>query len=81
MHMYSVRKDAARKCSPKMGLKRVCIDTDLKWLPLEKHIAYLCNACQNLEVMNEDKTRVQHHKLEGNDELRMKQSTKEMLHV
>jgi len=31
--------------------------------------------------MNEDETRVQRHKLERNDELRMEKSAKEMLHV
>lgn len=31
--------------------------------------------------MNEDKTRVHHHGLERNDELRMEESAKEMLHI
>ena len=29
LYMYSVHKDAARECSSKMFLKRVCIDIDL----------------------------------------------------
>jgi hypothetical protein len=31
--------------------------------------------------MNEDKTRVHHHRLERNDDLRMEKSAKEMLHL
>jgi hypothetical protein len=32
-------------------------------------------------VLNEDKTRVHHHRLERNGELRMGKSAKEMLHI
>jgi hypothetical protein len=31
--------------------------------------------------MNEDTTRVHHHRLERNDDLRMEKSAKEMLHL
>jgi uncharacterized membrane-anchored protein YhcB (DUF1043 family) len=43
--------------------------------------ATFVTSAKNLEVMNEDDTRVQHHKLETNDELRTEKSAKEMLHV
>jgi hypothetical protein len=36
---------------------------------------------KKLEILNEDKARVRHHRLERNDELRMEKSAKEMLHI
>jgi hypothetical protein len=36
---------------------------------------------KKLEVMNEDKTRVHHQRLERNDDLRMEKSANEMSHI